>query len=108
MSEPTLVADPQLVRDFCDARWDTEVPPLVQEHIRIPAVSPAYDPGWEADGHLHRAVGTSAAWLASVPLPGLRTEVLHAPVRARRAGRGFSLDRITAAAPTREQAGLLT
>jgi len=80
MSEPT-VADPGRAREFCDAQWDTEVLPLVRNHIRIPAVSPAYDPEWEANGHLDRAVDAAAAWLREVPLPGLRTEVLRAPGR---------------------------
>ncbi|TXS07416.1 M20/M25/M40 family metallo-hydrolase [Streptomyces sp. col6] len=80
MSEPTVAA-PGPVREFCDAQWETEVLPLVRDHIRVPAVSPAYDPEWEARGHLDRAVDAAAAWLRAVPLPGLRTEVLRAPGR---------------------------
>ncbi|MGQ4489690.1 M20/M25/M40 family metallo-hydrolase [Streptomyces sp. SAS_281] len=80
MSE-RAVADPGRVREFCDARWETEILPLVRAHIRVPAVSPAYDPEWEARGHLDRAVDAAAAWLREVPLPGLRTEVLRAPGR---------------------------
>lgn len=80
MSEP-FPADPGPVREFCDAQWETEVLPLVRDHIRVPAVSPAYDPEWEARGHLDRAVDAAAAWLRAVPLPGLRTEVLRAPGR---------------------------
>ncbi|MFE6761408.1 M20/M25/M40 family metallo-hydrolase [Streptomyces sp. NPDC057689] len=80
MSEPTAAA-PGPVREFCDAQWETEVLPLVRDHIRVPAVSPAYDPEWEARGHLDRAVDAAAAWLRAVPLPGLRTEVLRAPGR---------------------------
>ncbi|MFF7337783.1 M20/M25/M40 family metallo-hydrolase [Streptomyces sp. NPDC008163] len=80
MSEPFL-ADPGPVREFCDAQWEAEILPLVRDHIRVPAVSPAYDPEWEARGHLDRAVDAPAAWLRAVPLPGLRTEVLRAPGR---------------------------
>ncbi|MEV5606218.1 M20/M25/M40 family metallo-hydrolase [Streptomyces sp. NPDC052299] len=80
MSEPFRV-DPAPVREFCDAQWETEILPLVRDHIRVPAVSPAYDPEWEARGHLDRAVDAAAAWLRAVPLPGLRTEVLRAPGR---------------------------
>ncbi|MFK0169654.1 M20/M25/M40 family metallo-hydrolase [Streptomyces sp. NPDC090306] len=74
-------ADAVLVREFCDARWESEVLPLVERHIRIPAVSPAYDPDWEAGGHLDRAVDAAADWLRTVPLPGLHVEVLRAPGR---------------------------
>lgn len=72
------------VREFCDAQWETEVLPLVRQHIRVPAVSPAYDPGWEAHGHLDRAVDAAADWLRNVPLPGLRVEVLRAAGRQHR------------------------
>ncbi|MFD3478241.1 M20/M25/M40 family metallo-hydrolase [Streptomyces sp. NPDC058695] len=85
MPEPRAVtgavADAGPVRDFCDKHWDTDVLPLIHEHIRVPAVSPAYDPDWEAHGHLDRAVDAAAAWLRDVPLPGLRVEVLRAPGR---------------------------
>ncbi|MGW0938544.1 M20/M25/M40 family metallo-hydrolase [Streptomyces sp. NPDC002666] len=78
---PAGVAEAGSVREFCDAQWETEVLPLVRRHIRVPAVSPAYDPDWEAHGHLDRAVDEAAAWLRDVPLPGLRVEVLRAPGR---------------------------
>ncbi|MFJ9058252.1 M20/M25/M40 family metallo-hydrolase [Streptomyces sp. NPDC102409] len=78
---PAGVADAGPVRDFCDAQWETEVLPLVRQHIRVPAVSPAYDPDWEAHGHLDQAVDAAAAWLRNVPLPGLRVEVLRASGR---------------------------
>lgn len=69
------------VRDFCDARWDGEVLDLIRAHIRVPALSPAYDPDWEANGHLGRTADAAAAWLRTVALPGLRVEVLRAPGR---------------------------
>ncbi|WP_327659392.1 MULTISPECIES: M20/M25/M40 family metallo-hydrolase [unclassified Streptomyces] len=82
MPEQVRAADAALVRDFCATRWDEEVLPLVREHIRVPAVSPAYDPQWESHGFLDRAVEAAAEWLRSVEdLPGLRVEVLRAPGR---------------------------
>ncbi|MBO1334765.1 M20/M25/M40 family metallo-hydrolase [Streptomyces sp. VRA16 Mangrove soil] len=80
---PAPAADPVLVRDFCDSRWDTELLPLVEEHIRVPAVSPAYDADWEAHGFLDRAARAAAAWLRTQApaLPGLRVEVLRSPGR---------------------------
>ena len=76
-----VAADAGPVREFCDTHWDTEVLPLIREHIRVPAVSPAYDPDWKARGHLDRAVDAAAEWLRNVPLPGLTVEVLRAPGR---------------------------
>lgn len=76
-----MAADAALVQDFCDAHWDAEILPFLAEHIGIPAVSPAYDPDWETQGHLDRAVDTAASWLRNTPLPGLRVEVLRTPGR---------------------------
>ena len=35
--------------------WRDAVVPLLMEFGRIPDLSPAYDPGWEAHGELERA-----------------------------------------------------
>ncbi|MFE3515104.1 M20/M25/M40 family metallo-hydrolase [Streptomyces sp. NPDC059166] len=78
---PERAADAGRVRDFCDARWDGEVLPLVRDHIRLPALSPAFDPDWESNGFLDRSADAAAAWLRTVTLPGMRVEVLRAPGR---------------------------
>ncbi|MFD7779997.1 M20/M25/M40 family metallo-hydrolase [Streptomyces sp. NPDC059753] len=75
-------ARPDLVQDFCNGQWDTQLLPLIEEHIRVPAVSPAYDGEWEARGLLDAVAESAAAWLRTVDdLPGLRVEVLRAPGR---------------------------
>ncbi len=42
--------------------WDDEVVPTLSDYIRIPNKSPAFDPDWEAHGHMDRAVEMFAAW----------------------------------------------
>jgi acetylornithine deacetylase/succinyl-diaminopimelate desuccinylase-like protein len=47
---------------FIDRLWDTEIVPTLEEYIRIPNKSPAFDPEWEKNGHMERAVQLFAAW----------------------------------------------
>jgi acetylornithine deacetylase/succinyl-diaminopimelate desuccinylase-like protein len=55
--------------------WAREVLPALEDYIRIPNVSPAYEPGWAELGHMERAVDLIAAWCASRPIPGLTVDV---------------------------------
>ena len=42
--------------------WDSEIVPTLSDYIRIPNKSPAFDPAWEANGHMDRAVEMFVAW----------------------------------------------
>jgi len=46
-----------------DRFWDQHALPALCDHIRIPAVSPAFDADWERHGHLDGAVRQAAAWI---------------------------------------------
>ena len=41
---------------FMDRIWDDEIIPALTDYIRIPNKSPAFDPDWEAHGHMEKAV----------------------------------------------------
>ena len=47
------------------ARWRPEVLPFLVEFARIPNQSPAYDPDWQAAGHMDRAADLMAAWASA-------------------------------------------
>ena len=68
---------------FIDAIWDDQIVPTLTEYIRIPNKSPAFDPDWEANGYMDRAVNLFAAWgrahLGS--FPGAQLEVVRLPGR---------------------------
>jgi acetylornithine deacetylase/succinyl-diaminopimelate desuccinylase-like protein len=55
--------------------WAREVLPTLEDYIRIPNVSPAYEPGWADLGHMERAVDLIDSWCAARPIPGLTVEV---------------------------------
>jgi len=59
------------------AAWREAVVPFLMEFGRIPDLSPAYDPQWEAHGELDRAAELMASWAASRDLPGATVEVVR-------------------------------
>lgn len=61
--------------------WDDSILPTLTEYIRIPNLSPAFDPDWKAHGHMHRAVDLLMAWAQDCPIHGLAVEMLERPDR---------------------------
>ena len=57
--------------DLIADAWRDELIPRLQEYIEIPALSPAFDPDWEASGHLGAAVDLVEGWLSSRQEAGL-------------------------------------
>ena len=53
--------------------------PFLMEFARIPDVSPAYDPEWEAHGELDRAAELLARWARARDIPGATVEVVRIP-----------------------------
>ncbi len=51
--------------------WSGEIVPQLEDYIRIPALSPAFDPDWEASGHIERAADQIEAWIRSRPVAGM-------------------------------------
>ncbi len=45
-----------------DGFWEEAVLPALCDFIRIPALSPLFDPSWQEAGHLDRAVDLAEAW----------------------------------------------
>lgn len=71
--------DPAGVAAVVEALWRDEIEEEIARYITIPALSPAFDPDWEANGHLAAAVDQVAAWMRSRPIEGLTVEVHHLP-----------------------------
>ncbi|WP_306215634.1 M20/M25/M40 family metallo-hydrolase [Actinoplanes sp. RD1] len=62
--------------------WNGDVLSSLADLVRIPAVSAAYDPGWESAGHLRAAVDHVRAWIEAQRLPGVQCEILCLPGRS--------------------------
>src|SRR5262245_43678302 len=71
------------LRRFVDGVWRGDITPCLVDYIRIPNKSPAFDPGWEAAGHMDRAVELLSQWARSKlrDLPGATLSVERLPGR---------------------------
>ncbi len=68
-------------REFVDRTWDESIVPQLVEYVRIPNKSVLFDPDWEANGHMERAVQLMQRWAANQGLPGMKVEVRRLPGR---------------------------
>ena len=55
-----------------DRSWDESIVATLMDYIRIPNKSPAFDPAWEAHGHMEQAVQLMRRWAEAHSLPGMR------------------------------------
>jgi acetylornithine deacetylase/succinyl-diaminopimelate desuccinylase-like protein len=55
--------------------WANELVPQLQEYIAIPALSPHFDPDWEASGHIQAAVDQISNWIKSRPIKAMTVEI---------------------------------
>ena len=62
-------------------QWDDEIVPRLVDYIRIPAKSPHFDPAWEANGHIERAIRLAEEWARAQPIAGLTVEIVRLPGR---------------------------
>jgi acetylornithine deacetylase/succinyl-diaminopimelate desuccinylase-like protein len=61
--------------------WDDSIVERLTAYVRIPNKSPMFDPQWEANGHMEKAVQLMADWCRAQPLPGARTDIRRLPGR---------------------------
>ena len=75
--------DARKTATFMEGLWDKGIIPVLTDYIRIPAKSPAFDPGWEQHGHMQKAVELFEAWARRhlKSLPGSSLEVVRLPGR---------------------------
>ena len=71
--------DSQKTARFMDHLWDSEIIPALTDYIAIPCKSPAFDPDWEAHGHMEKAVTLMTGWAQEKlkALPGSSLEVVR-------------------------------
>jgi acetylornithine deacetylase/succinyl-diaminopimelate desuccinylase-like protein len=67
----------QKVHAAIGASWPDSVLPSLAGLVEIPALSPAFDAGWAASGHLQAAVDHIRDWIAGRDLPGARCEIVR-------------------------------
>jgi acetylornithine deacetylase/succinyl-diaminopimelate desuccinylase-like protein len=72
-----MALDPAATVAHTRQSWDHHIQPALEEYIRVPALSVAFDPDWEAHGHLDAVVEAAATWARSRPVAGLAVEVVR-------------------------------
>jgi acetylornithine deacetylase/succinyl-diaminopimelate desuccinylase-like protein len=75
--------DTDALNAFVAKVWDDEITGELTDYIRIPAKSPAFDPDWQASGHIDAAVEHMVRWARPKveALPGATLEVVRLPGR---------------------------
>jgi acetylornithine deacetylase/succinyl-diaminopimelate desuccinylase-like protein len=65
------------IKTYVDRSWEASILPTLAEYIRIPNKSPQFDPQWQANGHMDKAVQLLADWcLANAP-KGMKLEIVR-------------------------------
>src|SRR5277367_3058447 len=67
------------LRQFITSAWQDSILDRLQEYVRIPNKSPAFDPEWERHGYMDQAIELMADWCRAQPVTGMRVEVRRLP-----------------------------
>ena len=75
--------DETAIRNYINRLWDESIVAELEEYIRIPNKSPAYDPQWVEHGYMEDAVKLMESWAHQQldGLPGATLEVVRLPGR---------------------------
>src|SRR5271170_7782363 len=71
--------DLKRLSSFVGNTWDQSIVDRLTAYVRIPNKSPAFDPQWEAHGHMEKAVQLIAEWCRAQPVPGMKVEIRRLP-----------------------------
>jgi len=71
--------DTDALNAFVADLWAREITPELVDYVAIPAKSPHFDPDWQANGHIDRAVEHMTRWAREkiAELPGATLEVVR-------------------------------
>jgi len=61
--------------------YATSIVPTLTKYIEIPNKSPGFDPDWEKNGHMQRAMDLIVAWCRTRKIDGMKLEVVRLPGR---------------------------
>ncbi|MAG59131.1 MAG: peptidase M20 [Planctomycetes bacterium] len=69
--------DATAVTTLVNKTWDDTIVPTLTEYIKIPNKSPLFDPQWQENGHMDRAVELISGWCKEQAIEGLTHEVVQ-------------------------------
>ena len=80
MPNPPAI-DAARAKQLVERLFATSIVPTLTEYIKIPNKSPGFDPDWERNGHMQRAMDLIVAWCRARPIEGIQLEVVRLPGR---------------------------
>ncbi|MCG8417597.1 MAG: M20 family metallopeptidase [Proteobacteria bacterium] len=69
--------NPTKTRAFVDKVWSDSIVSTLVEYIKIPNKSPVFDPDWQKNGHMERAVELLYGWARDHAAPDMTMEVVR-------------------------------
>ena len=69
--------DNKKTTEFVNRMWDDEIVPEISEYIKVPNKSPIFDPDWEKNGHMEKAVQMLDAWCRTQPIKDMTVEIVR-------------------------------
>lgn len=69
--------DAEKIANFVDRSWDESILPALEDYIRIPNKSVAFDPQWQAHGYMEKAAQLAADWCRLHAVAGMQLEILR-------------------------------
>jgi acetylornithine deacetylase/succinyl-diaminopimelate desuccinylase-like protein len=79
MKDPGSAIDLARLREDIERDWSGSILESLKAYVRVPCQSPLFDPSWEANGHIERAVRLVAEWCRSQSLEGMRVDIHRLP-----------------------------
>lgn len=67
----------QKCESFISNIWDNSILPCLTDYIRIPNKSPLFDPEWQANGHMDKAVKLITEWCEQNAIENMIMEVIR-------------------------------
>jgi len=74
-----MTFDAGIAASLAKQAWAGSIVPTLQSYISIPNESPAFDPEWQANGHMDRAIDLLHEWCASRAIEGMTIEQVRLP-----------------------------
>jgi len=71
--------NPDQLSSTIAAQWRDSIVDRLMDYVRIPNKSPMFDPQWEQNGHMEKAIQLMADWCRTQPLPGMTVEIRRLP-----------------------------
>jgi acetylornithine deacetylase/succinyl-diaminopimelate desuccinylase-like protein len=64
-------------KNYVDQLWEKSIIPTLMDYIRVPNKSPLFDPQWQQNGHMDKAVNLIANWCQQNAIEGMKLDVVR-------------------------------